>query len=80
MRAGCDEADFRAADFGQPLRLYCTTPCSNFTWFKDDISLTSGSSSSFLVTNSVTIADGGQMYSCLCEENSIKQCFTVWGM
>lgn len=79
--AGCDEAAIVPGYIGQPLPLYCTNPCSNYTWFKDDVRLKSGSSSSFLLTNSVSIADeGGQMYSCVCEENNIKECFIVWGM
>ena len=82
--AGCDTLTYDVANIGRPLELKCGIMCfgtNSFTWFKDNEILETGYSNSYLVTNNVALSEiAGHNYSCLCEENNMKQCFTVFGM
>lgn len=81
--AGCDTLTYDVADIGRPLKLRCGIMCfgtNSFTWFRDNEILETGYGSSYLVTNNVTLSEiAGHNYSCTCEENNKKQCFTVLG-
>ena len=82
--AGCDSTIHIEAQAGKHLQLNCSTVCfqtNGFSWLNGSQVLESGYGHSYLVTDNVTISEvGGQNYSCVCEENNQRQCFSVWGM
>ena len=81
---GCDTLTYDVANIGRPLQLKCGITCfgtNSFTWFKDNEILQSAYGHIYLVTNNVTLSEiAGHNYSCMCEENNSKHCFTVLGM